>query len=493
MESINTIQKYPAKAMRQHNKLSNLIVKKMSQLNTTSSVLKRNLNAIFGLMSLTTVICLTLTLEVQAQDMAYSGQDPVVQSGNENGPVGSPIAAGYLVRTKDGMRGVPVTENSTMAPPPLPPQLNCNFTASVSPASTSICPGASTSLTANTTGSGGSNVFYTRPSFTTAYGAAGSNLDFSWNASTDELSFSVTLGPPTLTSTNPYGAYLYVVVSPGNDPSTYPGMIRMEIKNGYVEVSRYTGIAPLCTTTFPASIVSGGGSTTYSFTADLSSVLACTGYSGELMGSQIGYWVFASDYSPGGPYTVSDEYPRSTTSSCTGGFTYAWSNGMTTKTISVSPATTTIYTVTVTDCDNCSTTTSATVTVNPTPNAAMTVTESSGVANNDGTTCSGATVTLSASGGTSYTWSNTAITSATSVVPTTSTTYTVTVRNASGCTATVTRDITVNPIPTASVNNVSFCAGGSGTITATTSAVGASYAWTVPSGVTNPGIPPPLL
>jgi hypothetical protein len=127
MESINTIQKYPAKAMRQHNKLSNLIVKKMSQLNTTSSVLKRNLNAIFGLMSLTTVICLTLTLEVQAQDMAYSGQDPVVQSGNENGPVGSPIAAGYLVRTKDGMRGVPVTENSTMAPPPVAAAIELQF------------------------------------------------------------------------------------------------------------------------------------------------------------------------------------------------------------------------------------------------------------------------------------------------------------------------------------------------------------------------------
>ena len=48
--------------------------------------------------------------------------------------------------------------------------------------------------------------------------------------------------------------------------------------------------------------------------------------------------------------------------------------------------------------------------------------------------------------------------------------------------------VTVNPIPTVIVNNVSICAGASTTITATPGLSGSySYAWTVPTGVLNPG------
>ncbi|MFM7152625.1 MAG: hypothetical protein ACKOZV_00710, partial [Bacteroidota bacterium] len=85
------------------------------------------------------------------------------------------------------------------------------------------------------------------------------------------------------------------------------------------------------------------------------------------------------------------------------GYTYLWSQGSTTASITVSPATTSTYTVTITQ-GGCSKTATYTVTVNPLPTPTVAVTETSGIANNDGITCSGASATLTASGGTSYLW-----------------------------------------------------------------------------------------
>lgn len=91
-----------------------------------------------------------------------------------------------------------------------------------------------------------------------------------------------------------------------------------------------------------------------------------------------------------------------------------------------------------------------------------------GVAN--GTTiCNGYTTSISASGGTSYTWSPSAQVSNTSianpvVTPTTTTIYTVTVYNNTGgnnCIATLTTNVTVNPKPTANFNfSINPCGGG---------------------------------
>lgn len=168
----------------------------------------------------------------------------------------------------------------------------------------------------------------------------------------------------------------------------------------------------------------------------------------------------------------------------TGGTSYVWSTGATTSTISVSPTSTTTYTVTVTNANNCSATTTRTITVNPLPTAATTVAETSGTTANDGIICTGATATITASGGTSYIWSTGATTAAISVAPTTTTTYTVTVTNANNCSATTTRTITVNPLPTPSTtvaetsgvaaNDGITCSGASVTITASG---GATYAW----------------
>ncbi|MDB5211020.1 MAG: Right-handed parallel beta-helix repeat-containing protein [Sediminibacterium sp.] len=68
-------------------------------------------------------------------------------------------------------------------------------------------------------------------------------------------------------------------------------------------------------------------------------------------------------------------------------------------------------------------------------------------------------------------------------------THTVIITNATtGCTGTGSGTLTVNPSPAVTVNSPAICITGSSTIAATPSPGGTyNYAWTVPSGATNPG------
>ena len=145
---------------------------------------------------------------------------------------------------------------------------------------------------------------------------------------------------------------------------------------------------------------------------------------------------------------------------------YAWSNGEQTQSVTVNASGT--FTVTVTDGNGCSAT-SAPVTVTVTPVASVTITGPTAV-------CSPAPATLDAGAGfASYLW-NTGATSQTIGV-TASGTYSVTVTNAGGCTATDAHDVTVTATPAATITAngpTAFCSGGSVTLT---SAPAASYAW----------------
>ena len=154
----------------------------------------------------------------------------------------------------------------------------------------------------------------------------------------------------------------------------------------------------------------------------------------------------------------------SLTASSTG--TYLWSTGATTATISVSPTTTTTYTVTVTSSAGCTATASRQVVVNPLPVVTI---------NNVNPICIGQSATLTATGGGTYLWSNNATTASITVTPATTTTYTVTVTSAAGCTATSSRQVVVNPLPTAVItgdNNI--CLGESTVLTASG---GTSFSW----------------
>ncbi|MFM7666968.1 MAG: T9SS type A sorting domain-containing protein, partial [Bacteroidota bacterium] len=152
----------------------------------------------------------------------------------------------------------------------------------------------------------------------------------------------------------------------------------------------------------------------------------------------------------------------------TGG-TYAWSNGGTGSSITVTPAATTTYTVTYT-VNGCSTIQPYIVTVNQLP--VVTTTNS--------TICAGGTATLSATAnppGGVFTWSTGATGNSINVSPTTTTNYTVSY-SVNGCNSgPVTAQVVINQPPTVSVNSVTICEGNTVTLTATPSAIGGTYLW----------------
>ncbi len=146
---------------------------------------------------------------------------------------------------------------------------------------------------------------------------------------------------------------------------------------------------------------------------------------------------------------------------------YSWSTTQTTNAITVSPASTTNYTV-YTIGGSCSTSQTVTVTVNALPILTVTPTNT--------TICSGTNVTLLASGATTFTWSNGINTSSQIVTPTTNTVYTVNGTDGNGCTNTLVpiSNFTVTTTPTISLLSQTICP----TQTATFTANGAtSYTW----------------
>jgi hypothetical protein len=92
------------------------------------------------------------------------------------------------------------------------------------------------------------------------------------------------------------------------------------------------------------------------------------------------------------------------------------------------------------------------------------------------TFCQGGSVIIATSGGTSYVWSNGS--TAQSILPTTSGSYSVITTGANGCTATSNAiNVTVNPTPTAVISPsgaTTFCEGSSVNLVASG---GVSYAW----------------
>lgn len=149
-----------------------------------------------------------------------------------------------------------------------------------------------------------------------------------------------------------------------------------------------------------------------------------------------------------------------------GANTYTWSTGNTTGSFTTAPVSSTSYSVIGRASNGCTNTAVTNVTVNPLP--VITVSGSN-------TICIGQSTILTASGGTSYTWSpGGTVSPSISVTPTTSTVYNVTGANAFGCTRTATIQVVVNGLPTVSSSSTTICRGASGSL----SASGAStYTW----------------
>jgi gliding motility-associated-like protein len=148
---------------------------------------------------------------------------------------------------------------------------------------------------------------------------------------------------------------------------------------------------------------------------------------------------------------------------------YQWSNGAATSSMTVTPAITSSYTVTVTDTLGCTDSAQATAVIRPLPIVSI---------SNDTTVCHNSPVILAASGGNSYYWSPTGQTSASITIVATdpATTYTVTIADQHNCSdsASVTVEAVPYPVITLYRETDTLCRGSSAELGA---AGGTGYRW----------------
>ena len=176
------------------------------------------------------------------------------------------------------------------------------------------------------------------------------------------------------------------------------------------------------------------------------------------------------------------EGQQTATLTANGASTYTWipGTGLSANTGAVvtgTPATTQNYTVIGMDGNGCMNGTVTAITVNPLPTVTV----------NSSTICLGQqTATLTANGTTSYSWTpSTGLSASTGAIvngnPLTTENYTLIGTDANGCFANATSTITVNSLPTITVNSSTICAGQQ---TATLTANGATtYSWIPGTGL----------
>ncbi|MCW5908698.1 MAG: T9SS type A sorting domain-containing protein [Chitinophagales bacterium] len=341
----------------------------------------------------------------------------------------------YTVTVTNG--NCSATASATVTVNPVP-------TAGISPASATICEGQSTTLTA----SGGGTYAWSN--------SGGSNA-------------AATFSPTTNT------VYTVTVTGAGNCTATASSQVTV---NALPTASISPATTSICNGQSATLTASGGGTyawsnsggnnatATFSPTTNATYTVTVTNAANCTATASASVTVNSLPAASVNPATASICNGTSQTLTASGGTSYSWSNALgsgASKT--VSPTTTTTYTVTVTNAANCTATASSTVTVN-------TVTAN---INGPSTICSGLQATLTASGGTSYAWSNSETTASITVSPSSTTTYTVTVTGAGNCTATASQTVSVQSAPSATISGpTEVCAGETITLTANG---GNTYAW----------------
>lgn len=123
-----------------------------------------------------------------------------------------------------------------------------------------------------------------------------------------------------------------------------------------------------------------------------------------------------------------------------GANTYVWNGTVNTATISLTPTTSTVYTVVGTSTANsCSASKTVAVTTNSLPNV--------GIATTAASVCLGSGALLTASGASTYVWSDATTDNTLAVVPTANTNYTVTGTDSKGCVSSKTITISTWALP----------------------------------------------
>lgn len=155
---------------------------------------------------------------------------------------------------------------------------------------------------------------------------------------------------------------------------------------------------------------------------------------------------------------------QSTTITASGGNSYLWNTGANTPTITVS--TPGVYHVNVTNSQNCMRSDSVVVTMWENPTVSI-----------DGASliCDGTATQLTASGADSYSWNTGENGAVITVMPTETTTYSVTGTDVNGCQASVSKVVNVEELPEVYISGIlAICHGTSTTLTASTAS---AYLW----------------
>lgn len=298
-----------------------------------------------------------------------------------------------------------------------------------------------------------------------------------------------------ITATTNVGYYVITLTTADACPNTYT--VGIDVVANPDATFNYSAPAYCINATPNPTITQPSGSTAGTFSASPAGLVFISTATGEinLAASTPNTYVVTNSIPAGGGCLATSQtttitvnaLPNVTSSSTTvcagtagvitasGATSYTWTGGGTpsgagNQDLTDNPVNTTPYIVTGTT-NGCSAT--ATGTINITPNPTVTVTNS-----ND---CAGIAQTITASGGTTYTWSGGGVPSGpgnqnltdTPLVPSTS--YVVT-GTTSGCSGSATGTIVVDPSPSVTVTNSTVCLGFPATLTASP-ANNASLIW----------------
>lgn len=345
---------------------------------------------------------------------------------------------------------------------PLGPTTNQDFNASstiwnflrkysmaayISPATSSVCAGSSAALTASggtsySWSTGGTNSIITvSPTSNTTYSVT---INFG-GACSATGSRTVTITTGLTASISPVGS----ICAGETATLTASGGTNYSWSNGQTTAS--ITVTPNSNTTYAVTVTDAGG--------------GCSATASRTINVTPNPAIAVS------PASVAICSGMSATLSVSGGVSYVWSDNSTNASITVSPASTSSYAVTATDANGCMASASSAVTVNPNPTATISPATVS--------ICSGS-ATLTASGGTSYSWNNGQMTASVTVSPASTTAYSVTVADNNGCTGTASRTVNVTTGLTASITQSadSICPGESVVLTASG---GLYYMWSTGS------------
>jgi len=427
-----------------------------------------------------------VVVTVNPVPVANAGADAAICSGT-NTTLGATGGTSYTWLPATGL------SSTTIANPVASPAATTTYTVTVSNGTCTATDAVIVTVNATPTANAGSDVTICNGS-TTTLGATGGTT-YSWSPSTG-------LSNPSIAnpSANPSATTTYTVTATSNGCSATDVMVVNVVAPPVPNAGADVAICAGSTTTLGAS-----GGTSYTWTP-------ATGLSSSTIANPVASPAVTTTYTmsvSNGTCALTDMVVvtvnpvpvanagtdvticsgTNTTLNATGGTSYTWtpSTGLSDPNIAnpvASPATTAVYTVTVSN-GFCSAQDAVIVNVVSPPVAN---------AGSDVTICSGTNTLLSASGGTSYSWlPATGLSNATVANPianpNSTTTYTVTVSNGS-CSATDMVVVNVNPSPTANAgSDVNICLGNSTTLNGTG---GTTYSWSPATGLDNASIANPV-